>query len=126
MIYKIVSVERFFYCMRSFNTFKSSLFPRAGTLALEVTGSGKLGCIRELLGAYTMGDRGLLPIKVMKPTSVSPKYERMGSPFLSFRDVWVSSKRNLRVIFWYPSRSSGSFTRMVRITDCPGLRRSPT
>ena len=73
MMSKIFLVEMSFFIIRSSNIFKSSLFffPRY-IVALEVMGSGDIGCIGEL-GAYTMGERGLLANKVMTPTSVSPK-----------------------------------------------------
>lgn len=52
---KIFSLERPFFNKRSSNIFKSSLFlfPR-DIVALEVMGSGDMGCIWEL-GGYTMG-----------------------------------------------------------------------
>ena len=73
MMSKIFLVESSFFNIRSSNIFNSSyfLFPR-DIVALEVMGSGNMGCIGEL-GAYTMGERELLPINVMTPTSVSPK-----------------------------------------------------
>jgi hypothetical protein len=73
MISKIFLVESSFFNIRSSNIFNSScfLFPR-DIVALEAMGSGDMTCIGEF-GAYTMGERELLPIKVMTPTSVSPK-----------------------------------------------------